>query len=171
MSTLMTQAEYARTRGLSLTLIKKQMKSGIIPTVGNKIDPEAADRSRAENLDPLHWRRKPNHPNGYDPAVLAVLKMLLQDGPQLFANRLEITTLDAEDAAIAVAHFAAMIEGIADGLYRGEFDLSHPRPLSPTKAPRSSEENDYDSLREQAFEDEFEACMLAEFVAGERVHC
>ena len=35
-----------------------------------------------------------------------------------------LLVMDGNDAAIAVAHFAAMIEGIADGLYRGEFDLS-----------------------------------------------
>jgi hypothetical protein len=168
MNTLMTQAEYARTRGLSRTLIKKQMKSGIIPTVGNKIDPGAADRSRAENLDPLHWRRKHAPEIGYDPAVLAVLQMLLRDGPQLFANRLELTSLDANDAGIAVAHFGAMLEGIADGLYRGEIDIGQARALPTAQVPNSSEAIDYKSLREQAFGDGFEACMLAEFAVGER---
>src|SRR4029078_10160420 len=87
MSTMMTHTAYARTRGLSQTLVKKQMKAGIIPTVGNKIDPEAADRSRAENLDPFHARRKP-----YQPDVPAVVTVLLRDGPQHFANRLALTT-------------------------------------------------------------------------------
>jgi hypothetical protein len=169
MSTLMTQAEYARTRGLSRTLIKKQMKSGIIPTVGNKIDPEAADRSREENLDPTHLRRKHYRPTGYDPAVLAMLQMLLSDGPQLFANRLELTSLLAEDAAMAVAHLAAMMEGIADGLYRGEFDLTQSKPLPPAKPPIFSVAIDYDGLREQVFGDDYESCMLAEFAAGEEI--
>jgi hypothetical protein len=168
MSTLMTQAEYARTRGLSLTLIKKQMKSGIIPTVGNKIDPDAADRSRAENLNPLHWRRKHATVVGYDPAILAVLQMMLQNGPQLLADRLELTSLNAKDAAIAVAHFGAMLEGIADGLYRGEIDIGQARSLPMAQVPNSSEAIDYESLRERAFGDGFEACMLAEFVVGER---
>jgi hypothetical protein len=167
MTTLMTQAQYARTRNLSSTLIKKQMKSGIIPTVGNKIDPEAADRSRAENLDPFRGRPKRVHSVGYEPAVLAVLQMLLHDGPQLLTNRLELMSLNAEGASIAVAHFAAMIEGIADGLYRGEFDHGSSKTLAPAKAPNWPAATDYERLREQALGDEFETCMLTEFEAGE----
>jgi hypothetical protein len=163
----MTQAEYARTRGLSLTLIKKQMKSGIIPTIGNKIDPEAADRSRAENLDPLHWRRKHAPAAGYDPAVFAVLQMLLHDGPQLFADRLELTSLRVEDAATAVAHFAAMMEGIADALRREELDYRQSTPLPPAAVPSSLKRINYENLIKQAFGDKFEVCMLAEFTVGE----
>jgi hypothetical protein len=125
------------------------MKSGIIPTVGNKIDPEAADRSRAENLDP--FRGRPHR-------VPAVLTVLLRDGPQHLADRLALTALDPEDAATAVAHFSILIEGIADRFY-------YDQPLQPARPPILAPDIDFDRLKEQACGEEFEACLLAE-IAG-----
>src|SRR6185437_15714682 len=56
----MSQAQYARSRGVSRTAVEKQVRSGVIPLAPNgKIDAEAADRARAENLDPSRGGKQP----------------------------------------------------------------------------------------------------------------
>ena len=77
MGELMSQRRYASTRGLSRTAVRKQIELGIIPVAPDgKIDAEAADRARAENLDPSRGGKQPtpadapeqpasNRPPGY----------------------------------------------------------------------------------------------------------
>jgi hypothetical protein len=48
----LTQAEYARLRGLNRSTISRQVREGKIPvTADGRIDPVAADRARERNLD------------------------------------------------------------------------------------------------------------------------
>jgi len=49
---LLTQAEYARRRGISRQAVSKAVKKGRIPTVKGKIDPSVADRELEANADP-----------------------------------------------------------------------------------------------------------------------
>jgi len=49
---LVSQAEYARLRGVSRQAVHKDIRSGKIPTVDGKIDPVAADMALALAADP-----------------------------------------------------------------------------------------------------------------------
>jgi hypothetical protein len=49
---LVSQAEYARIRGLAKSTVSRQVRSGVIPLVNGKIDPAAADLAREGNLNP-----------------------------------------------------------------------------------------------------------------------
>ena len=51
---LLTQAEYARRRGVSRQAVSKAVKKGRIPTVKGKIDPSVADREFEANADRQH---------------------------------------------------------------------------------------------------------------------
>jgi hypothetical protein len=48
--TLVTPAQYARSRGLNRSTISRQIGDGKIPTIGGLIDPKAADVARQRNL-------------------------------------------------------------------------------------------------------------------------
>ncbi len=54
---LITQAEYARRKGVSRTTISKHVKSGKITLVNGKIDPVMADKQLKANLD-ISQKRK-----------------------------------------------------------------------------------------------------------------
>lgn len=64
-SELITQAEYARRRGLNKSTVSRQVRDGIIPTHGSRrlIDPAEADDARATKTDPTRGRRKSAAPS------------------------------------------------------------------------------------------------------------
>lgn len=63
-SELITQAEYARQRGLNKSTISRQVRDAIIPTHGERrlIDPAEADEARRTKTDPTRGRHKPKAP-------------------------------------------------------------------------------------------------------------
>jgi|SRR5579859_5458290 len=52
MSELITQSEYARSRGVSKQAIGKLVAKGVIPLIDGKIDPSVADLKLRENVNP-----------------------------------------------------------------------------------------------------------------------
>lgn len=55
----MTQAEYARKRGVSREAIRKAIQSGRIPALsGGRIDPKKADTAFRENTDPVRGGKR-----------------------------------------------------------------------------------------------------------------
>ncbi len=63
---LISQAEYARVRGVSRTAIHKHVKNGTITLVQRLIDPDKADQQLRESLDHEHLVRL-NLTEGYNP--------------------------------------------------------------------------------------------------------
>lgn len=62
-ATLITPAEYARSRGLAKSTISRQVRAGKIPVHSGKIDPHEADLARKTNLDNS---RRPRPSSGVD---------------------------------------------------------------------------------------------------------
>lgn len=77
---LITQAEYARRRGLNKSTISRQVRDQIIPTHGERrlIDPAEADLARENNTDPTRGRRNSEaaqKPAGKTPKVAQSKKL------------------------------------------------------------------------------------------------
>lgn len=58
MSTLVSQREYARRRGISHMAVQRAVSSGRITLVDGKVDPDLADRQWRDNTDPTKPRNR-----------------------------------------------------------------------------------------------------------------
>jgi len=104
---LITQAEYARHRGISQAAVKKAVDTGRIKLVNGKVDREKADQQWAQNTDPRQQRK----PSKAAPAIQELAEeqgITIAEATRLLEleklrklkaenDRIEGKTLDAED--------------------------------------------------------------------------
>ena len=75
-SELITQAEYARRRGLNKSTVSRQVRDAIIPTHGARrlLDPAEADEARRTKTDPTRGKHKSKVPPTDKPAAKSIAR-------------------------------------------------------------------------------------------------
>lgn len=56
---LLSQTAYAKHAGINRSTVSRQIRDGIIPTIGGKIDRAVADKARASMIHPLRGGKRP----------------------------------------------------------------------------------------------------------------
>jgi hypothetical protein len=121
----MSLRAYARSRGLNVSTISRQVRRGKIPTdASGLIDPEAADDARRRNLSSARGGKRvkrpahapaPTNEAAIDPEVRAVLAVIRTRWPALMQRLILQIGGDAQAAAFAIFSLKELTEYTALG--------------------------------------------------------